>query len=42
MPSQRLISFSAEKAGSYRKALGMLQDPKKGQKNRIPIKDKPS
>lgn len=34
--------FSHKRAGSYQKALGMLQDPKKGQKNRILIKDKPS
>ena len=39
MPSQSLFPFQLKETW---KAQGMLQDPKMGQKNRIPIKDKPN
>lgn len=43
MPLQRVYFLSShERAGSYRKTLVMLQDPKKGQKDRIFIEDKPN
>lgn len=39
MPSQSLFPFQLKETW---KAQGMLQDPKMGQKNRIPIKDTPN